>query len=647
MQIRLLGPLTVLRADEVLPLPASRKVRGLLAYLALAPRPVGRSSLCELLWARPADPRGELRWALSRLRRIVDEPGRRRVYTRGDTVGLDLKDCHVDALELNRAAEDGIQALPLERLRALCALCVGDLLEGLEVDRSPAFNGWLAAQRRRCRDLFASILERLVDTVPAQEAHAYLDRWLEIAPFDRHVHETLLRRLARRGSIREGEEHVAATARRFAAEGLDHAPIRATWAAAKAGEAAEPAPSVDATPATRRRGSVAVMPFTDLSRGSPIRGGAADGLAYDLTARLAKLRSLFVIAQGTAFTLHERRIGAAESGRILDVDYVVSGSIRSEGGRLHVTAELAEAQSARVVWAETFAHRLDETLLVLDEIGDQIVASVAAEIEAMERNRAILMPPSSLDAWGAYHRALWHMYRYRKADNEQARDFFQTAVRLDPTFSRAYAGLSFTHFQGAFQSWEAREPQIERAHDTAVRAVLADERDPAAHWALGRSLWLRGRPDESLVELEHSVHLSPNFALGHYNLAFVHSLVGDPRTAVASSDYSRHLSPFDPMLFGMLATRAMALVRLGQFEEAAQWAVKAAARPNVFPHIHALAALTLALAGSLEEAHAHATVARRVSARYDLAEFLVAFPFDSAVRGVLREGAKLLGWAAV
>ena len=126
---------------------------------------------------------------------------------------------------------------------------------------------------------------------------------------------------------------------------------------------------------------------------------------------------------------------------------------------------------------------------------------------------------------------------------------------------------------------------------------MADDRDPAAHWAMGRALWLRGRHDQSVVELERAIDLSPNFALGHYTLAFVHSQTGDPKAAIASSDHSRRLSPFDPLLFGMLGARAMALVRLGRFEEAADWAVKAAARPNAHPHILAIAAFSLALCG--------------------------------------------------
>ena len=113
-QVRLLGPLTIVRSGRVLALPASRKVRALFAYLALAPLAVTRTHLCELLWDVPNDPRGELRWCLSKVRSVVDEPGRRRVHTREDTVELDLADCFVDALEVARAAQAGIPTLPPE-----------------------------------------------------------------------------------------------------------------------------------------------------------------------------------------------------------------------------------------------------------------------------------------------------------------------------------------------------------------------------------------------------------------------------------------------------------------------------------------------------------------------------------------------------
>jgi tetratricopeptide (TPR) repeat protein len=305
--------------------------------------------------------------------------------------------------------------------------------------------------------------------------------------------------------------------------------------------------------------------------------------------------------------------------------------------------ELAETRTARIVWAEVFNQQIDDAFLVLDEIGNRIVASIASEVETIERNRAILRPPSSLDGWEAHHRGLWHMYRFSRSDNEQARHFFEMAVRLDPTFARAYAGLSFTHFQNAFQGWTKREQAIDRAFEAAGQSLMADDRDPAAHWAMGRALWLRGRHDQSLVELEQAIELSPNFALGHYTLAFVHSQAGDPEAAVSFSDHSRDLSPFDPLLFGMLGARAMALVRLGRLDEAAEWGIKAAARPNAHAHIRAIAAFSLALAGRLDEARGWLASIHKTLPGYRVDDFLTAMQFAPEGEQRFREGARRLG----
>jgi DNA-binding SARP family transcriptional activator/Flp pilus assembly protein TadD len=656
IHIRLLGSLAIQRNGQTLTLPASRKARALFAYLALAPRPVTRSQLCELLWDAPDDPRGELRWCLSKIRSLVDEAGRRRVITREDAVQLALADCFVDALEVVRATEAGVATLSPERQQAMLALFEGDFLEGFEIERSPFFEGWLIAQRRRFRGAYTALLESLAKNVPDGEALAYLDRWLQSAPFDRSAHERLLTTLARLGRRREGEEHLSGAARLFEAEGIDCAPLREIWRCAlalataprrQASPSVAPASAVTegAAAEVARRASIAVMPFADQSTGTGVRGGVGDALAHDVITQLAKLRSLFVIAQGSVFALHERSIGAEAAGRMLNVDYMVSGSVRRLGERSTVMVELVETRSSRIIWADVFDRKTDDAFLVLEEIAGHIVACVVHEIEATERNRAILKPPNSLDAWEAHHRGLWHMYRFNRSDNELAQRFFETAVRLDPTFARAHAGRSFTHFQNAFQGWAERAPQIDLAFEAAGRSLQADDRDPAAYWAMGRALWLRGDQHQSVIELERAIDLSPNFALGHYALSFVHSQAGDPHAAISAADHSRDLSPFDPLLFAMLGARAMSLVRLGRFEEAAEWASKAAARPNAHAHILAIAAYSLALAGRFDEARAHAAAIRKTLPHYTVTDFLTAFRFDAHGAALFRDGASSIGMA--
>ena len=115
VRVGLLGPLSISRDGAAVPLPASRKVRALFAYLALAPLAVSRSQLCELLWDAPNDPRGELRWSLSKIRSVIDEPACPRIHTREDTIRLDLGDCFVDATEIARANPTSTAAKAMSR----------------------------------------------------------------------------------------------------------------------------------------------------------------------------------------------------------------------------------------------------------------------------------------------------------------------------------------------------------------------------------------------------------------------------------------------------------------------------------------------------------------------------------------------------
>jgi len=165
---------------------------------------------------------------------------------------------------------------------------------------------------------------------------------------------------------------------------------------------------------------------------------------------------------------------------------------------------------------------------VIDEIGNRIVASIASEIETNERNRAILKPPSSLDAWEAYHRGLWHMYRFTRPENDAAQRFFERAVSLDPTFSRAHAGLSLHPLAERLPGLGG--PRAGDRPRAGRRPPGHAGRRPGPRRALGagRALWLRGLHDQSVLELAQSVDLSPNFAQGHYSLAFVQAQAAIP-----------------------------------------------------------------------------------------------------------------------
>ena len=660
LTVRMFGQLAVDRRGVPIDLPPSRKVRALLGYLAIAPHSVGRSRLCELLGDVPNDPKGELRWCLSKLRAIVDEPGCARLSSRSDMISLDLTDCVVDAVQVDAAMRAGLETLGLDELRSLDSLFVGDFLEALELHRSPQLDHWLTTQRSRYHASHAALLEHLVKLLPndPREARPYVERWVALSPFDARAQILLLKTLLHCGLLAEAERHLVAISRLFEVEDLEFDPIRQAWhdlrkgptsasspeaAPARVTQPSELAPVAPTTgPEGLHRASLAVTPFAELDRlnGQP---GLADGLTHDIITRLAKLRNLFIIARGSVFALSQRGIGPEEAAKRLNVDYFTTGLVRRGPGRIAVSVELVEARTTRIVWSDEFELDPDDALLLLDDIGNMIVSSIANEVETAEKNRAILKPPSSLNAWETYHRGLWHMYRFTKADNDLAHQFFKRAVDTDPTFARAHAGVSFTHWQNAFQHWADRDREADLAFESAGRSLIVDDHDPAAHWAMGRALWLRNSHDQAVIELERAVNLSPNFALGHYALSFVQSQSGDPAAAIASSDHSRSLSPFDPLLFGMLGARAMAHVRLGQFEEAAEWAIKASARPNAHNIILAIAAHCLALAGRLDEARTFAAMIRKSLPSFTVEDFLATFRFPPDAEALFRSAARRIG----
>ncbi|HEY6124290.1 MAG TPA: tetratricopeptide repeat protein [Steroidobacteraceae bacterium] len=237
LKLRLLGTLAVSQHGEAVDLPASRKARALVGFLAFASRATPRSRLCELLFETVGDPRGELRWYLSKVRGVV---GATRVRTTENSVRIDLADSFVDAVEIQDAARAGFANLAPEKARALLAMFDGDFLEGLDVDGCPGIAGWLLAQRRRFHAWRIALLQRLVETAPESELFAHLEKWVELAPFDVRAHEQLMRALVRRGRFQEAKEHLATSMKLFLAEDLDSAPLGKAWRTAKA-EGATPA----------------------------------------------------------------------------------------------------------------------------------------------------------------------------------------------------------------------------------------------------------------------------------------------------------------------------------------------------------------------------------------------------------------------
>jgi TolB-like protein len=394
---------------------------------------------------------------------------------------------------------------------------------------------------------------------------------------------------------------------------------------------AAPAPNpIEASPPATEPGarpSIAVLPFA-LNGARDHAGSLADALAADLIAELSRLRWLFVIARGSSFRFRGENVSLDAVRDALGVRYVLTGAIETRAAALAVTVELVDLTDHGVVWGERFSGAPDAVHEIRENIVRAAVGALEIQIPLNEARRARLKAPGNLDAWSSYHLGLHHLFQFTPDGNDRAREAFTRAIASEPGFARAHAGLSFARFEDAFLHFVPdRQAAIDGACASAEKSLELDPLDPLCNLVMGRVHWLRGDLDSSLPWLERAVALNPNYAQGKYSLGWTRMLLGERHKALGDVDMATKLSPLDPLLYGMLATRSFVHLAEGGEQEAARWAGEAARTPGAHALVALIAAATHELAGHRVEAQRWVRSAQSRLPGVTAADFRRAFPF--------------------
>lgn len=375
------------------------------------------------------------------------------------------------------------------------------------------------------------------------------------------------------------------------------------------------------------RPSIAVLPFRLVGTADP-RLGIADALPQDLITELSRLRWLFVIARASSFRFRSEDMDLDRIRNELNVRYCLSGTVEVQGQGMAVSVELCDTQDKGIIWSEQFRTPLGGVHEVREEIVRAVNSALELQIPLNEARRARLKAPDNLDVWACYHLGLQHMYRFNKADNELATSLFERAVAMDPEFARAYAGLSFTHFQDALLGYAGNiERSTRLAEQFADQCLERDPTDPFGNLTKGRAFLLRGDLDGSLHWLERANALNPNYAQAKYSHAWTESLLGLGKTSKLEVDTAMALSPLDPLLYAMYGVRTFSHIVSDEPAEAAKWGERAAHSPGAHILIKMIAMVGHGLNGNEAEARHWANVTRTQSPDMTRHEFLRAFPF--------------------
>jgi TolB-like protein len=417
---------------------------------------------------------------------------------------------------------------------------------------------------------------------------------------------------ARRALNDTGEEQrlirtVARKGLRFVGEVADG---KAT--AAEAGAAAQSGLQLPDRPA------IAVLPFTNLS-GEPEQEYFSDGISEDIITALSKLRWFFVIARNSSFIYKGKAVHMKQVAEELGVRYVVEGSVRKDGDRIRITAQLNDVASGSHLWAERYDRELADVFAVQDEITENIVAAIEPKLYAAESFRAQRKPPDSMDAWDLVMRALSHYWRVTRSDYVVAQALLEKAIAIDPNYGQALGLLATNYMFTAHMGWLEVNAALPLAERAALEAIRADSEDPWAHNALGHVHLFARRFEDSLAEFEIAMQLNPNFALAqaYYGLSLSYS--GRWVEANEAARRALRLSPRDPYSAVYMGIAAYAQFLGRHYDEAIRLSREALRQRGDFVGAHRVLTAAAGMAGEADVAAAALQELRRAQPNISLA----------------------------
>jgi TolB-like protein/Tfp pilus assembly protein PilF len=396
--------------------------------------------------------------------------------------------------------------------------------------------------------------------------------------------------------------------------------------------------------AVEYRPSLAVLPFRTLQKDQS-DAYFAEGMVDDIISALSGLKDLVVIARSSTQIYAGAPLDLRRVGHDLDVRYVVHGSVRRSGKMLRIAAELSEAQSGQVIWADRFDGELSELFELQDRIASRVATAIAPQLRERELSRALRKHPFSMTAYDLTLQALDQLSRMDRASLERARDLLQQAIVVDPDYGPAYSRLASLRLRWVAQGWS--EDPMADAKEAASAARLAIERDRNDAVALA----IYGHIQSYLLKdygtakdyLDRAMTVGPSCALAWGYSSLTCGYLGDYTAAVARAERAVRLSPLGPDAFWFEHFLSQAYYLDGRYEDAVAWARMSDAHSSAnSANLRCLIA-SLVVLGELSEARLVGRRLLQLVPTFRLAAFRERTPLPGDVRDRFAERLKLAG----
>jgi TolB-like protein/class 3 adenylate cyclase len=315
--------------------------------------------------------------------------------------------------------------------------------------------------------------------------------------------------------------------------------------------------------------SIAVLPFVSAG-GDPAQDYLIDGVVEEVITSLSHFRWLKVIARSATFTLKGRQVDLRKVAEEFGVRYVLTGTARSSGARVRVTAELVDATTATQLWSDRFEGEAIDVFKLQDKIAEGVIAHLQPKLVDAEVARARRKPTDSLTAYDYYLQALPLRAHVTRESYRQAIELLGKAIALDPNFAPALALAAMCRMSERDLGWvQPNSPSIAEGVRLAHAAIAADPDDPIALTWAGHTIASIGRdPASGLALIERALRLCPNYAEAWSRCGMTRIYVGDLDGAIAAVRRSLELTPVGPGQFQSWYAMGFAHLFAGRYEDA-------------------------------------------------------------------------------
>lgn len=381
---------------------------------------------------------------------------------------------------------------------------------------------------------------------------------------------------------------------------------------------------VAAVPAARTVDSIVVLPFTNMSA-DPENEFFADGITEEIINALAQINELHVVARSSAFSFKGKHIDPRVVGEQLNVRTVLEGSVRRSDNRLRITVQLVNAADGYHLWSERYDREMKDVFDIQDEIARSVAERLKITLEGGGQERLVKAGTKNLEAYQLYVKG--RVLLARRGPAVEYQDCFERAVKLDPNYAQAWAGLADSYTVLGYSGLVHPQTCMPKGMEAARRAVALDPSRAEAHSALAMAS-LMGAWDRAEAEREflRALELNPRYiqARDWYALFFLQYSEGRLKEGAAEAKLALKSDPLSSYAHSVFScTCAMA----AKHEEAVKSSRRAVELDSQSYLARVILQAVLYFSGRFEESAAVGEAALAMSGRHAWSMALLALAF--------------------